>query len=261
MQELEARAIVEAALLTAQRPLAFRELQTLVGEGLGRDELKAVMASLVDEWALRGSLALVETAAGWRFSTQASVRSFLEPLHAERPQRYSRAVMETLAVIAYRQPVTRGDIEDIRGVVIGSPIIKQLEDRGWIDCIGHRDAPGRPALYATTRQFLDDLGLTALSDLPPLEGPDGTPVLPEMPAQASLLSLAESDLLIPTGVSGGEPMPPSNELGLSAEQAESGSGSPNAVQDAAAEGVAVDDVLGGQKPAEIPKNSDESSDS
>ncbi len=261
MQELEARAIVEAALLTAQRPLAFRELQTLVGEGLGRDELKAVMVSLVDEWAQRGSLALVETAAGWRFSTQASVRSFLEPLHAERPQRYSRAVMETLAVIAYRQPVTRGDIEDIRGVVIGSPIIKQLEDRGWIDCIGHRDAPGRPALYATTRQFLDDLGLTTLSDLPPLEGPDGTPVLPEMPAQASLLSLAEGDLLNATGVGGGKPMPSSNELDLSAEQAEPGAGSPGAEQDAAAVVVAVDVVLGGHEPADVPKNSDESSDS
>lgn len=196
MHELEARAIVEAALLTAQRPLAFKELQTLVGERLGREELKDVLAALAEEWRQRKSLELVESAMGWRFATQPGVRAHLEPLHAERPQRYSRAVMETLAVIAYRQPVTRGDIEDIRGVVIGSPIIKQLEDRGWIDCIGHRDAPGRPALYATTRQFLDDLGLASLSELPPLEGPDGTPVLPDLPAQASLLPLAEADFLV-----------------------------------------------------------------
>lgn len=195
MQEVEAKAIVEAALLTAQRPLTFRELQTLLGEAVARDTLKAALDVLGQEWRARGSLELVEAAAGWRFATAAAVRPYLEPLHTERPQRYSRAVMETLAVIAYRQPVTRGDIEDIRGVVIGSPIIKQLEDRGWIDCIGHRDAPGRPALYATTKHFLDDLGLASLAELPPLEGPDGTPVLPEMPAQASLLLPEESDLL------------------------------------------------------------------
>jgi segregation and condensation protein B len=195
MQEVEARAIVEAALLTAQRPLTFRELQTLVGESVDRDALKAALEALRLDWQGRASLSLLETAAGWRFATSPAVRPFLEPLHAERPQRYSRAVMETLAVIAYRQPVTRGDIEDIRGVVIGSPIIKQLEDRGWIDCIGHRDAPGRPALYATTKQFLDDLGLATLIDLPPLEGPDGSLVLPELPAQGSLLSEVDSDLI------------------------------------------------------------------
>jgi len=195
MQEVEAKAIVEAALLTAQRPLTFRELQTLLGEAVNREVLANTLGSLTQEWRQRGSLDLIETAAGWRFATASAVRPHLEPLHAERPQRYSRAVMETLAVIAYRQPVTRGDIEDIRGVVIGSPIIKQLEERGWIDCIGHRDAPGRPALYATTKHFLDDLGLASLADLPPLEGPDGTPVLLELPAQASLLTPEESDLL------------------------------------------------------------------
>ncbi len=224
MQEVEAKAIVEAALLTAQRPLTFRELLTLLGEAVSREALAAVLATLTQEWRLRGSLDLIETAAGWRFATSSAVRSHLEPLHAERPQRYSRAVMETLAVIAYRQPVTRGDIEDIRGVVIGSPIIKQLEDRGWIDCIGHRDAPGRPALYATTKQFLDDLGLSSLADLPPLEGPDGTPVLPDLPAQASLLSPEEPDLLSAAG-SRGDSMP-SPELPVASELASDSAAEP-----------------------------------
>jgi segregation and condensation protein B len=196
MQEVDAKAIVEAALLTAQRPLGFRELQALLGEQVGKESLRAALDALVADWSARGSLQLSETAAGWRFATSPSVRPHLEALHAERPQRYSRAVMETLAVIAYRQPVTRGDIEDIRGVAVGSPIIKQLEDRGWIDCIGHRDAPGRPALYATTRQFLDDLGLPSLSALPPLSAPDGTPLLPDLPAQAAL-PLVDDDLLGP----------------------------------------------------------------
>lgn len=217
MQEVEAKAIVEAALLTAQRPLTFRELQTLLGEAGDREALAEALSTLTQEWRLRGSLDLIETAAGWRFATAPVVRSHLEPLHAERPQRYSRAVMETLAVIAYRQPVTRGDIEDIRGVVIGSPIIKQLEDRGWIDCIGHRDAPGRPALYATTKQFLDDLGLASLGDLPPLEGPDGTPVLPDLPAQASLLSPEESDLLSAATGRDDPVLPP--ELSVASESA------------------------------------------
>lgn len=194
MQEVDAKVIVEAALLTAQRPLGFRELHALLGEQCSKEALKAALDALVADWAARGSLLLTETAAGWRFATAPAVRPHLEALHAERPQRYSRAVMETLAVIAYRQPVTRGDIEDIRGVAVGSPIIKQLEDRGWIDCIGHRDAPGRPALYATTRQFLDDLGLPGLSALPPLSAPDGTPLLPELPAQTAL-PLVDDDLL------------------------------------------------------------------
>ncbi|MFO0122732.1 MAG: SMC-Scp complex subunit ScpB, partial [Inhella sp.] len=164
------------------------------GEQCSKEALKAALDALVADWAARGSLLLTETAAGWRFATAPAVRPHLEALHTERPQRYSRAVMETLAVIAYRQPVTRGDIEDIRGVAVGSPIIKQLEDRGWIDCIGHRDAPGRPALYATTRQILDDLGLPGLSALPPLSAPDGTPLLPELPAQTAL-PLVDDDLL------------------------------------------------------------------
>ncbi len=182
MHEVHPKSILEAALLTAQRPLALRELHDLVGEGTPREELRALLDGLSAEWHVRGSLQLAETAVGWRFATHANVRAHLEPLHAERPQRYSRAVMETLAVIAYRQPVTRGDIEDIRGVAVGSQIVKQLEDRGWIDCIGHRDAPGRPALYATTKQFLDDLALTSIAELPPLDG-----AMPSLPTQSSLL--------------------------------------------------------------------------
>ncbi len=188
MQELQPKSILEAALLTAQRPLAMRELHELLGEGLGRDEVRALLQLLAEEWQARGSLQLGETAVGWRFVTPAALRAHLEPMHAERPQRYSRAVMETLAVIAYRQPVTRGDIEDIRGVAVGSNIVKQLEDRGWIDCIGHRDAPGRPGLYATTKQFLDDLGLASIAELPSL---DGAAVLQEALAQASLLPVEE----------------------------------------------------------------------
>lgn len=188
MQELQPKSILEAALLTAQRPLAVRELHELIGEGLARDEVRALLQALADEWQVRGSLNLGETAVGWRFVTPAALRAHLEPMHAERPQRYSRAVMETLAVIAYRQPVTRGDIEDIRGVAVGSNIVKQLEDRGWIDCIGHRDAPGRPGLYATTKQFLDDLGLTSIAELPSL---DGAAALQEALAQASLLPAEE----------------------------------------------------------------------
>lgn len=250
MHELEARAIVEAALLTAQRPLAFKELQTLVGERLGREELKDVLAALAEEWRQRKSLELVESAMGWRFATQPGVRAHLEPLHAERPQRYSRAVMETLAVIAYRQPVTRGDIEDIRGVVIGSPIIKQLEDRGWIDCIGHRDAPGRPALYATTRQFLDDLGLASLSELPPLEGPDGTPVLPDLPAQASLLPLAEADLLVAGDVVDAE----SPELRAGVEEG-SAAAEPTAGQESEADAMqSSGSPISGEYPETNPPN-------
>jgi segregation and condensation protein B len=191
----EAKAILEAALMCAQQPLVSKEMLALLGPDASREGLAVVLAELQAEWQARGSLQLVETASGWRFQTHGAVRSALEALHPEKPRRYSRAAMETLAVIAYRQPVTRGDVEDIRGVVVSSDIVKQLEDRAWIEVIGHRDAPGRPQLYATTKSFLDDLGLRSLSDLPPLDEMGSAPLASAMddargPQQASLLDLA-----------------------------------------------------------------------
>jgi segregation and condensation protein B len=147
---------------------------------------------------------LVELASGWRFQSRGDMRHFLDRLHPEKPPRYSRAVMETLAIIAYRQPVTRGDIEDIRGVTVATPIVKQLEDRGWIEVIGHREAPGRPALYATTRQFLDDLGLSGLQELPMLDG-GGLPTQALPAPVEDLLSGSEQALLPLDSASQAEP--------------------------------------------------------
>ena len=170
MNTAEAKVVLEAALLTSSEPLSMATLRRLFDDELDAEAVRALLGSLTEDWEQRG-LALTAIASGWRFQTRPSMRTFLSRLNPERPQRYSRAVMETLAIIAYRQPVTRGDIEDIRGVTVSTPVIKALEERGWIDAIGHREAPGRPALYATTRGFLDDLGLTALSELPELPQP------------------------------------------------------------------------------------------
>ncbi|WP_334153227.1 SMC-Scp complex subunit ScpB [Tepidimonas sp.] len=171
MNTTDARRILETALLCAAQPLSLRELGALFDGALAPDTLRRLLADLQLAWADRG-LELVCVASGWRFQSRPPLRPFLDRLYPEKPPRYSRAVLETLAIIAYRQPVTRGDMEAIRGVTIGSQILKQLEDRGWIEVIGHRETVGRPALYATTRQFLDDLGLTSLDQLPLLEGAD-----------------------------------------------------------------------------------------
>jgi segregation and condensation protein B len=157
-------------LICSQQPLPVRELRVLFNDELGADTIKALLDDLQDDWAQRG-VELVCVASGWRFQSRPPMREYLDRLHPEKPPKYTRATMETLAIIAYRQPVTRGDMEDIRGVTINSQILKQLEDRGWVEVIGHREAPGRPALYATTRQFLDDLGLASLDQLPMLEEP------------------------------------------------------------------------------------------
>ena len=170
MNTTEAKVVLEAALLTASEPLGLPALRRLFDDALDGDTIRALLNDLGADWEGRG-MVLAPVASGWRFQTRPSMRTYLARLNPERPQRYSRAVMETLAIIAYRQPVTRGDIEDIRGVAVGTPVIKALEERGWIDAIGHRETPGRPALYATTKSFLDDLGLTALSELPPLPQP------------------------------------------------------------------------------------------
>jgi len=170
MNTTDAKRVLETALICSQQPLAVRELRILFDDELGADTIKALLADLQDDWAQRG-VELVQVATGWRFQSRPQMREYLDRLHPEKPPKYTRAVLETLAIIAYRQPVTRGDMEEIRGVTINTQILKQLEDRGWIEAIGHREAPGRPALYATTRQFLDDLGLESLDQLPMLESP------------------------------------------------------------------------------------------
>lgn len=169
MNTAEAKRVLETALICTPQPLHVRDMRALFDDGLGLDTIKQLLVDLQDDWAQRG-VELVSVATGWRFQSRPEMREYLDRLHPEKPPRYTRAVMETLAIIAYRQPVTRGDMEDIRGVTINSMIIKQLEDRGWVESIGHREAPGRPALFATTRQFLDDLGLASLDQLPLLDG-------------------------------------------------------------------------------------------
>ena len=170
MNLADAKRVLETALICTQQPMPLRDMRSLFGDALGVDTLKTLLDELRDDWAGKG-VELVHVASGWRFQSRPEMREFLDRLHPEKPPRYTRATLETLAIIAYRQPVTRGDMEDIRGVTINSLLIKQLEDRGWVEVIGHREAPGRPGLYATTKQFLDDLGLASLDQLPMLESP------------------------------------------------------------------------------------------
>jgi segregation and condensation protein B len=170
MNTTDAKRVLETALICSQQPLPLRELRVLFNDELGADTIKALLADLQHEWTQRG-VELVHVASGWRFQSRPQMREYLDRLHPEKPPRYTRAVLETLAIIAYRQPVTRGDMEDIRGVTINALILKQLEDRGWVEVIGHRETVGRPALFATTRQFLDDLGLDSLDQLPVLDSP------------------------------------------------------------------------------------------
>ena len=174
MNTSEAKRILETALICATAPLPLREMRALFDEQLGADTVRSLLDQLVLDWQERG-VELVALSTGWRMQSRPEMRVYLDRLHPEKPPRYSRAAMETLAIVAYRQPVTRGDIEDIRGVTVSAQIVKQLEDRGWIDAIGYREAPGRPALFATTRQFLDDLGLASLDQLPPIEHAGAVP--------------------------------------------------------------------------------------
>lgn len=176
MNTVDAKRVLETALICAQQPLGVRELRVLFDDGLGADSIKQLLEDLQLEWTQRG-VELVQVASGWRFQSRPQMREFLDRLHPEKPPRYSRAALEILAIIAYRQPVTRGDIEEVRGVTVNSLIVKQLEDRGWVEVIGHRETVGRPALLATTRQFLDDLGLQSLSQLPELDLPQALDVL------------------------------------------------------------------------------------
>lgn len=182
----EAKRILEGALLASPEPVSLADLKRLFEDQVDIHTLKNLLAELRGDWEGR-AVELVSLASGWRFQTRPEFLPFVQKLQPDKPPRYSRAVMETLAIIAYRQPVTRGDIEDVRGVVVSTQIIQALENRGWIDIVGHRETPGRPALYATTRTFLDDLGLRSLQELPPLEEiaktlqlePAPAPVAPE----------------------------------------------------------------------------------
>lgn len=183
MNTVDAKRVLETALICASQPVTLRELRSLFDDVLGSDTVKDLLLDLQKDWALKG-VELVQVASGWRFQSRPEMRVYLDKLHPEKPPKYTRATLETLAIIAYRQPVTRGDIEDIRGVTVNSLIIKQLEDRGWIEVIGHRETVGRPALFATTRQFLDDLGLQSLDQLPMLE---------ETQAQQSLFKALDGD--------------------------------------------------------------------
>ncbi len=197
MNTSEAKKVLEAALLCAHEAMSVNDLKKLFAEpaegeeaALDGDAIKAILEELQQDWTGRG-IELVRLSTGWRFQSCPEMKVFLDRLNPEKPPKYTRATLETLAIIAYRQPVTRGDIEEIRGVAVNSQTIKMLEDRGWVDVIGHRDVPGRPALLATTKQFLDDLGLSSLDELPPLQqvGQETLPGGPENALQAMEQSL------------------------------------------------------------------------
>ncbi|HEU4372815.1 MAG TPA: SMC-Scp complex subunit ScpB [Telluria sp.] len=174
----EAKKVLETALLCAREPITIHAMKKLfvdvddkgrpMGEGVSSDSIKLMLEELRHDWSERG-IEIVSLATGWRFQSRPEMKQYLDRLTPEKPPKYSRATLETLAIIAYRQPVTRGDIEEIRGVAVNSQTIKMLEDRGWVDVLGHREVIGRPALLGTTKQFLDDLGLATLSQLPPLQ--------------------------------------------------------------------------------------------
>jgi segregation and condensation protein B len=182
----EAKAVLEAALLVAGEPVPPAQLAKLFEPALPLDTVRALLDELAREWSSR-KVELVQVASGWRFQGRREIQHHLDRLAPEKPPRYSRAVMETLAIIAYQQPVTRGDIEAIRGVAVSTNVIKTLEDRQWVEAVGHRETPGRPALYATTKTFLDDLGLTSLAELPPLAELDSSHLLemPDAPTKAA----------------------------------------------------------------------------
>lgn len=168
MKTMDAKRVLETALICAQQPLALRELGVLFNGVLAADDVMLMLSELQNDWSDRG-VELVNVATGWRFQSRPHMREYLDRLHPEKPPRYSRATLETLAIIAYRQPVTRGDMEEIRGVTINSLLLRQLEDRGWVEVIGHRETIGRPSLYATTPRFLDDMGVDCLAELPAMD--------------------------------------------------------------------------------------------
>jgi segregation and condensation protein B len=222
MNTAQAKRVLETALLCTAQPLSLRDMRVLFDDALGADTLRQLLSELQLEWALKG-LELVCVASGWRFQSRPEMRQYLDRLHPEKPPKYTRAALETLAIIAYRQPVTRGDMEDIRGVTINSQILKQLEDRGWVEVIGHRETVGRPALYATTRQFLDDMGLASLDQLPLLASVDHQasalanlvddegPVQPTLSLEEALQPLEDDGADIPAPAPASDPDTPDTE--------------------------------------------------
>jgi segregation and condensation protein B len=261
MNTQDAKRVLETALICASQPLPLRAMRNLFDDQIGSDTLRSMLDELVRDWSGKG-VELVSIASGWRFQSRPELREFLDRLHPEKPPKYSRAVLETLAIIAYRQPVTRGDIEDIRGVMVGSQIIKQLEDRGWIEAIGHRDAPGRPSLFATTRQFLDDLGLGSLDQLPTLEGGQApTDALADL--QPSLLGEVQGSLELAPTLDGGNGDDAGAEgaplalaapatLPVAADADEVAAAQPAERPDTPAEGVAVAAGDEAAPPVELP---------
>jgi segregation and condensation protein B len=198
MNTADAKRVLETALICSQQPLQVRDMRALFNDGLGVDTIKHLLTELQQDWTQRG-VELVCVATGWRFQSRPEMREYLDRLHPEKPPRYSRATLETLAIIAYRQPVTRGDMEDIRGVTINSLLLKQLEDRGWVEVIGHREAAGRPALYATTKHFLDDLGLESLDQLPLMESPSQQAGILDVLNEARDLNPGDAGEAVPAG--------------------------------------------------------------
>ena len=209
----ESKRVIEAALLVAGEPVPAAQLAKLFEPSLDADAVRVLLDELAAEWSSR-KVELVEVASGWRFQGRRDVQPYLDRLTPEKPPRYSRAVMETLAIIAYQQPVTRGDIEAIRGVAVSTNVIKTLEDRQWVETVGHRETPGRPALYATTKTFLDDLGLTSVAELPPLAELDSSHLLemPDAPTKA-----AEAQHALASPILGSDP---TAEPGTAADRGE-----------------------------------------
>ncbi|MGY8525217.1 SMC-Scp complex subunit ScpB [Paracidovorax citrulli] len=237
MNTQEAKIVLETALICAQEPLRVSDLRRLFADDVGADTIRALLEEMRNDWDRRG-VELVALASGWRFQSRPAMREYLDRLNPEKPPKYSRAVMETLAIIAYRQPVTRGDIEEIRGVTVSTEVVKKLEDRGWIEVIGHRDVPGKPALYATTKSFLDDLGLRTLDELPPLEDPQAQ-------VQAALLDQQAIDFESVATAAGAdeETAVPADAAGADAVVTES------AGADAAGDDAAGDDAAAVPPPA------------
>ncbi len=221
----EIRNILEAALLTAGEPLAAPQLAKLFDPPLDAETVRKLLAELGESWTGR-SVELVQVASGWRFQGKPAIQSYLERLSPEKPPRYSRAVMETLAIIAYQQPVTRGDIEAIRGVAVSTSVVKSLEDRQWVEVVGHRETPGRPALYATTKTFLDDLGLRSLSELPSLAELDASHLL-EIPDATTQTTEAQLALAVPIVAPPADGSDAAAERGTAADHGESGPAAPS----------------------------------
>jgi len=209
----ELKSVLEAALLVAGEPVGVGQLAKLFEPPLPADTVRKLLEELKQDWNGR-KIELVQVASGWRFQGRAEIQPYLDRLSPEKPPRYSRAVMETLAIIAYQQPVTRGDIEAIRGVAVSTNVVKTLEDRQWVEVVGHRETPGRPALYATTKTFLDDLGLTSLAELPPLAEIDSSHLMemPDAPTKA-----AEAPLALASPILGSDP---AAEPGAAADRGE-----------------------------------------